>query len=91
MCNRQNIEVLITRRVFWVAYCTSQVVGVEESTSGSLFNKLIAAFPESSILVDKVRVRFLLDSGGQLFTLMETFYKNHLMLKEELVVISHMP
>ena len=49
---------------------------------GSLLNRAIGTCPEADVMMDGVGIRCLLDTGAQVSTVTETFYREHLSGKE---------
>ena len=69
----------------------SQTVGHEEVNLGStLLDKVVGECPETVISVNDCNVRCLLDTGAQVSTLTESFYKQFLSRDVDLINVVHL-
>ena len=61
---------------------------MNEANSGSTLERMVGGCPEATIVVMGAEVRCLLDTGAQVSTLTESYYRQHLEPNVELVDIS---
>ena len=65
------------------------MVGVDEASSGSTLERMVGGCPEATIVVMGAEVRCLLDTGPQVSTLTESYYRQYLESSVKLVDISN--
>ena len=84
---RRTVSSCTPSRAFLVSPAVvSQTVGHEEVNLGStLLDKVVGECPETVISVNDCNVRCLLDTGAQVSTLTESFYKQFLSRDVDLI------
>ena len=63
--------------IFERVFHSEPVVGVDEASSGSTLERMFGGCPEATIVVIGAEVRCLLDTGAQVSTITESYYRQH--------------